>query len=1083
MSWNQHLFALLVLCFNIAAAFATGEGMDLDCDPCIERPDYRIKVIVHGISSDKFWQRVRTSSMQAALDMRVKLDFNLYDTFNPEVMAEDIVASATGLNPPDALIVTIPSSIVASAVQRATEHVPVFGMNSGYDIAAAVGVLDYIAMDEYQGGVLAAKEFQKESANITKALYLNHGPENDALTDRRDGFQNELGADVVVDELFVDITLPLDDNVEMISSELEGCEYDVVLLAGSEATLDMAMEVFEGCFGSGMYLGAFDENLQAYEAIATGRLLFTISQQSHLQGTLSVVAAATYATTEKKLSSSQAAFGTYLSGPIAISFDNLPSDTVQSCEEDAFPVCPNTFQLDGITNSTCPCLDRSKIKIAGVLHGITTDGFWDVVFAQAAQAADDLGVELKIDRLEPQPTSEILHSKMANQIISLCKEGVDGIFISFPSELLFEAVKQCQKLNVPVISVNSGAEFAAERNLIHHIAQLEYDAGFEAGKRMAQEGAHTGVCLPYEPDNKALIERCDGFENGMKSASSNITYLGNPTVPFDSKLVYIDEVERIVGVEGDWDGIAALSIGPATVGALLSVKEKHSKLVVGTFDTNGEVFDELAKGNLLFGIDQNPFMQGYMPVWLLTIMAHTKQNLQNPYIKTGPRFVEEAPSNALQICTANHFEVCPRPVETDENQLQQVRPVGLTMAGISMSISIILMVWIWYYRETAVVRKSQPLFLGMICIGTFLMAATIIPLSIDDSIASVEGCTIACMSSPWLFWIGFIFAFSALSSKIERIKKLVDSARSFRRVTVTVWDVMTPFLFLLTLTLILLLVWTIVDPMFWVRKNVFGSVDGRSTFGYCAIGKTGVSTAMVVCLTVLAFACVIRACISAWHARTVSVEYSESKYISVIIIGMLQTFPIGIPLIILSHSNPTGKYFVKSAIIFALTMSIQLLIFVPKIQFLRKDLARLRSGASRTNNRGSLITNGSAIVDNNAGSTTLGNSLRVVGMNQNLKRSTYETARPPPSRMGSFEATEVVSEITNRQVEDLRELLKETGKIDDATDLHSLVQKAGIVVSNQEQDRRTPGVGFASASSGGGVSVSTEGDIAHQDKK
>ena len=81
MSWNQHLFALLVLCFNIAAAFATGEGMDLDCDPCIERPDYRIKVIVHGISNDKFWQRVRTSSMQAALDMRVKLDFNLYGKF------------------------------------------------------------------------------------------------------------------------------------------------------------------------------------------------------------------------------------------------------------------------------------------------------------------------------------------------------------------------------------------------------------------------------------------------------------------------------------------------------------------------------------------------------------------------------------------------------------------------------------------------------------------------------------------------------------------------------------------------------------------------------------------------------------------------------------------------------------------------------------------------------------------------------------------------------------------------------------------------------------------------------------------
>ena len=822
-------------------------------------------------------------------------------------MAEDIVAAATGEAPPDALIVTIPFPVVQKAVQLATEYIPVFGMNSGYDVAADVGVLDFIAMDEFRAGEVAAEEFKKESSNITRALFINHAKGNSAAIYRLDGFRAGLDSNVLIDELFVDVTLPFDDNVELIASALEGCEYDTVLLLGADSTLEMALTGFEDCLGSDMILGTFDQNVAAYEAIATGRLLFAISQQSYLQGTLSVVAAATFATTEKKLSSSQAAFGTYLSGPKAINLGNLPSDTLQACEIESFPVCQNTDAVDDIANSTCPCMDRSTIKIAGVLHGITTDRFWDVVFAQAEQAADDLGVQLKIDRIEPQPESDILISKMANQIISYCKEGVDGIFISFPSDLLFEAVRQCQELNIPVISINAGADYAADFDLTHHIAQLEYDAGFEAGKRMAQEGANTGVCLVYEADNRALTERCKGFEDGITSGSTNVTYLGNPIVPFDSKVVYIEQVESIIDKPGDWEGVAALSIGPATLGALMEMKEIHTKLLVGSFDTNAEIFQELENGNLLFGIDQNPFMQGYMPVWLLTIIAHTKQNLQNSYIKTGPRFVEKAPSNALQICTANNFEVCARPVEKDMKQLQKVRPIGLTLAAISMSLSAITMIGIWYFRNSAVVRKSQPLFLNMICIGTFLMAATIIPLSIDDSIASEEACTIACMAAPWLFWIGFIFAFSALSSKIERIRKLVDSARSFKRVTVTAWDVMTPFLFLLGLTLIFLLVWTFVDPMFWVRKNAIGSVDGSSTFGYCAIGQTGVSIAMVVCLTVLAFACVIRACLSAWRARTVDVEYAESKYISVIIIGMLQTFPIGIPLVILSFSNPVGK--------------------------------------------------------------------------------------------------------------------------------------------------------------------------------
>jgi hypothetical protein len=52
--------------------------MDLNCDPCIDRPTYRIQVIVHGTSDDKFWQRIRASSVQAGKYMRVDLDFELY---------------------------------------------------------------------------------------------------------------------------------------------------------------------------------------------------------------------------------------------------------------------------------------------------------------------------------------------------------------------------------------------------------------------------------------------------------------------------------------------------------------------------------------------------------------------------------------------------------------------------------------------------------------------------------------------------------------------------------------------------------------------------------------------------------------------------------------------------------------------------------------------------------------------------------------------------------------------------------------------------------------------------------------------
>ncbi len=165
-----------------------------------------------------------------------------------------------------------------------------------------------------------------------------------------------------------------------------------------------------------------------------------------------------------------------------------------------------------------------------------------------------------------------------------------------------------------------------------------------------------------------------------------------------------------------------------------------------------------------------------------------------------------------------------------------------------------------------------------------------------------------------------------------------------------------------------------------------------------------------------------------------------------------------------------------AAIIFALTMSITLFIFVPKINFLRRDLANLRSGNARVNNRGSVVTgiDASSSTDSSVLPRSAG-SLRVMKVSKNLKRSTYkqDASALRPSG-GSIEALEVVSKITNKQVEDLRQLLKEAGQIDSATDLRSLVEKVGVDVSADGTYPRT--------SSGGSIAVSNSTEMGQQEK-
>ena len=79
--------------------------------------------------------------------------------------------------------------------------------------------------------------------------------------------------------------------------------------------------------------------------------------------------------------------------------------------------------------------------------------------------------------------------------------------------------------------------------------------------------------------------------------------------------------------------------------------------------------------------------------------------------------------------------------EEELNQIDRIRPAGLTFMAIAMALSLFFAAWTAKNQNQRVLKAGQPHFLLLICGGTFIMAASIIPLSIDDSIASVEGCS------------------------------------------------------------------------------------------------------------------------------------------------------------------------------------------------------------------------------------------------------------------------------------------------------------------------------------------------------
>lgn len=370
------LFILAIFCCPVHIHAETR----FDCDPCIDRPSFTVQAIVHGSEDDAFWKEIVASMQQSALDLRVSLNLQpLYQSYNETTMARDIRNVLSNKDAiPNALLVTIPDSIVAEAVREVVEAgVPVFGLNSGYEYANELGLLGFVAMDEHLAG-LSAGEFLLErlGTNATKALFVNHESGNEALDLRRRGFDQALGFDSQVLSV-----ASADFATEAIGGFLQGCQWEVILLAGSQ-TVEATLAAIEenGC--TDVVVGTFDTNEIVNAALDkdSGNLVLAVSQNHHLQGVVPVVLATIISSTGKALAlSPDNEYGVLLSGPELITKENRHSDMYETCAREAFPVCPNTL-FDG-NKTTCACTERKKLTFAGVLHGVTTDHFWDTVFA------------------------------------------------------------------------------------------------------------------------------------------------------------------------------------------------------------------------------------------------------------------------------------------------------------------------------------------------------------------------------------------------------------------------------------------------------------------------------------------------------------------------------------------------------------------------------------------------------------------------------------------------------------------------------------------------------------------------------
>jgi simple sugar transport system substrate-binding protein len=286
---------------------------------------------------------------------------------------------------------------------------------------------------------------------------------------------------------------------------------------------------------------------------------------------------------------------------------------------------------------------RADIKIEVVTHGQAIDGFWGVVRNGFKAGAADMGVTYNYNA----PAAESDMPAMSALIDAAVAKKPSGLVVSIPNpDALSPAIKKAVDAGIPVVSMNSGSDVFKALGILAHVGQTEFQAGLGAGQRFKDAGVKNGVCFNQEVGNQALTLRCNGFFEGLGLAEGAGKVLtGKISDPADMQA----KMAAAIQTDPTIDGI--LTLGPSVAGpALAAVAASGKPIHLATFDLSADVLTAVKDGKMDFAIDQQQFIQGYLPIVILANYAETR-NLPTGdgtgLIMTGPGFVTK--DNAADV--------------------------------------------------------------------------------------------------------------------------------------------------------------------------------------------------------------------------------------------------------------------------------------------------------------------------------------------------------------------------------------------------------------------------------------------------
>ncbi|WP_213452276.1 sugar ABC transporter substrate-binding protein [Rhizomonospora bruguierae] len=264
---------------------------------------------------------------------------------------------------------------------------------------------------------------------------------------------------------------------------------------------------------------------------------------------------------------------------------------------------------------------------AVVTHASAGDAFWDVVKKGAEAAGKDQGITVRYDG-NGDPAQQ------ATLIDGAVSQKVSGLVVSMANpDALREPIAKAVAAGIPVVTINSGQSQSAAFGAIAHVGQDETVAGQGAGGKLAEAGVKHLICVVHEAGNVGLEQRCAGAKSKLGGTVENLQ------VKISDVAAAQNTISAKLQQDKSIDGV--LTLNPAVaMAATAAVKSAGSAAKVATFDLNGDVADAIGAGDVLFAVDQQQYLQGYLPIVMLKLYITNGNTVGGGLpVLTGPGYV------------------------------------------------------------------------------------------------------------------------------------------------------------------------------------------------------------------------------------------------------------------------------------------------------------------------------------------------------------------------------------------------------------------------------------------------------------